>query len=419
MNLKQRHITVYVILLLAISVAMMYFIGCAGTQPRQLTAEQQKAIDDSLRQVHEHKINLNLSLGYERYKQQSWGKAKKFFLKASEVDTSGIKAKYLYQWLGTCFAMLNQPDSAEWAYNRGLDFAPNHAYFYTALIHLYKIQGRFDEGLKLAQTLIELQPDSASSYKIQGELYRLDQNIEDAITAYNRALELNPKDQETQQILSDLYKQRGDITELIGTLENVVEQMPDNVNKRIELAKAYTQVGEYAKAVDQLKFVLSKEPENISALELIGDAYQNLKQYSNAISTYKQILGIQPNDKKNLCNLAMSYSSAGYYTTALTQIQRALSIDPKYGLAYLTKGMVYENAADKCVEKRDGKISFDDKLVYKMAYDEYQKAKKDIQWKFDANKRIEYVSLSIPKKEDYFMHKNQTKPRGDCYNWIQ
>jgi len=418
-NLKPRIFIVYALLLFSISIAIMYLIGCAGTQPRQLTIEQQKAIDDSLRQAHEHQINLNLSLGYERYKQQNWEKAKNFFLKASEIDTSGIKAKYLYQWLGTCYAMLNQPDSAEWAYSRGLDFSPDHAYYYTALIHLYKIQGRLDEGLSLSKTLIELQPDSASSYKIRGELYRLNQDIESAVDSYNKASELNPKDQETQQILSDLYKQRGDITELIATLEKVVEQISDNTNKRIELAKAYTQIGEYTKAVEQLQFVISKEPENIPALELIGDAYQNLKQYSNAISTYKKILGIQINDKKNLCNLAMSYSGAEQYTTALTQVQKALSIDPGYGLAYLTKGMIYENAADKCVAKRDGKISFDDKLVYKMAYDEYQKAKKDMQWKFDANKRIEYVELSIPKREDYFMHKNQTKPRGECYNWIQ
>lgn len=418
MKSKQKHLTATLFIILLSIIAMIYFFGCAGSSKR-LTPEQQKALADSLQKAHEHKINLNLSLGYEHYKQQRWEKAKKFFKKAADIDTSGIKAKTLYQWLGTCYARVNQSDSAEWAYKKGMEFSPDNPYYYSSLIHIYKIQGRLDEGLELSETLIELDPESANSYKIQGELYRLEEDIDSAIEAYGKAEELDPNDQEIKEILGTLYKQQGDVTELIATLEKVVQQNPEDNKKRIDLAKAYIQAAEYRKASEQLETVISKEPDNINALELLGGSYQDDGQYAKAISTYKKIIEKNPNDKKNLCNLAISYSSAEKYTTALSQIRKALLIDSQYGLAYLTRGMVYENAADKCVARNDNKVTFDDKLVYKMAYDEYQKAKKDVHWKYDANKRIEYVMPIIPQKEDYFMHKNQLKPRSDCYNWIQ
>jgi len=102
----------------------------------------------------------------------------------------------------------------------------------------------------------------------------------------------------------------------------------------------------------------------------------------------------------------------------MRQIRKALAIDSKYGLAYLSRGIVYEASADKCVSKRGEKVTFDDKLVYKMAYDEYVKAKRDLEWKPDAERRMKYLETLIPTREDYFMHKNQKSPQSSCYEWI-
>ena len=61
---------------------------------------------------------------------------------------------------------------------------------------------------------------------------------------------------------------------------------------------------------------------------------------------------------------------------------------------------------------------FDDKLVYELAYKEYQKATKDLQFKDTATTRMNYIRDFIPKKEDLFFHKGQTKAKKDCYKWI-
>ena len=67
--------------------------------------------------------------------------------------------------------------------------------------------------------------------------------------------------------------------------------------------------------------------------------------------------------------------SLGQFSTAIQSLKKALAIDPEYGLAYLTRGIVYETAAEQQVAKAGGKISFDDKLAYKIAYDDFARTK--------------------------------------------
>ena len=411
-------VALLVILLLATN---LHFMGCAGTQPgkQKLSLERQKAIEDSLLNVHKRQLALLWSLGYEPYKQGNYEKAKKYFKQVAEKDTTGIYGRILYQALGTTYLQLNHPDSAEWAYKLGIDRNPDNPYSYKALGYIYRAQGRTEEGIDVYQRLIELEPDSASGYRYLGEMYLNADEHDKAIEAYQKVIQLAPDDKKSQQILDNLLAQTGDIDAVISQRESMVEQFPEDIKLRLDLAQSYFRAGLFEKSIGQLKIVTSKEPDNILALEILGESYQQTDKYNAAITTYNQILKIRPDDKKNLCNLAMSYTSLGRYTTAMRQVRKAFSIDSKYGLAYLTRGMIYETSAEKCVEQHGGKVAFDEKLVYKMAYDEYVKAKQDLEWKSDAERRIRYLETLIPTREDYFMHKNQTTPSGVCYEWIQ
>jgi tetratricopeptide (TPR) repeat protein len=248
----------------------------------------------------------------------------------------------------------------------------------------------------------------------------LNEEPDKAIEALNVVIRLEPDDKKSQERLDNLLAQTGDIDAIIAQREIMIQRFPDDMEKRLELARSYHRIGEFEKTIEQLKIVISKEPENMIALELLGDTYQNMEMFNSAISTYQMLIKINSKDKKNRCNMAMCYISLGKYTLAKRQVARALSVDRQYGLAFLTNGLIYETAADKCVANRSGqKITFDDKLVYKMAYGEYTKAKRDLEWKSDADKRMKYLENMLPTNSDYFMHKNQDMPRSDCYNWIK
>jgi tetratricopeptide (TPR) repeat protein len=359
------------------------------------------------------------SFGFEPYKHGDYSKAKRYFKRVAEKDTSGIYGKVLYQRLGDCYLRLNMPDSAEWAYMTGVGRLPNNPYFYAALGYIFRAGGRTDEAIGMYEKLTELEPDSSSYHSTLGELYIKADEPDKAIASYQTSVQLNPSDQKSQEVLSNLQAQYGSIDDVIATQKALVENDPENMKYRLDLAQTYHKASEFENAIEQLLLVIEKEPQNLRALEFLGDSYKNIDRFTDAVAIYNRILESNPDDKKNLCNLAMCYTSLGRFTTAMREVGKALRIDANYGLAYITRGMVYEASAERCVSQKGGKIAFDDKLVYKMAYDNYERAKRDIEWKTDADRRLSYLSTLIPTREDLFMHQNKTTPRGECYQWIQ
>lgn len=187
----------------------------------------------------------------------------------------------------------------------------------------------------------------------------------------------------------------------------------------MDLADSYFRNSQFENAIEQLHIALSNNPENLLALEMLGESNQQLERYNDAVNAYKKILSINPDDKKNMCNMAIAYTYQGKYTSAMSQINKALKIESNYGFAFLTRGIVYETCAEKCVAQNKQKISFDDKLVYKMAYDQFIRAKNDLEWKDDADRHIKFLETLIPTTEDKFLHSDHQNPGGACYEWIK
>jgi len=398
--------------------------SCVTPPPKELTPEQRQAIQDSIMQVKKDSLNLLWSLGYEHYKQDNFTNAKKYFRKIAFMDFMGLKdrrLKKVYQYLGTCYMHQDpaDPDSAEWSYIRGTEQLPDYPYNYEMLAYIYKTRGETEKAIEMYTTLTGLIPDTSLYWVELGELMILNDNCEDGITAIREGLSRDPNNPDILQKLSGHMKDCGvDTEEIIQSLEKLVKQDPENIQHRIDLARNHMDLFEFRKAVSHLEKAMEVAPDNLTILELSGHCYQEIGQYSKAVNAYRSILTLQAENLGALCNMAIAYSSMGNYTAALSQVSKAKAINPDYGYIYITRGIIYETAADKCTETKDGKIEFSDKLTYELAYHEYVKATKDISTKSDANRRIGYVKPLLPTRADMFMHKGQTRPEGPCYEWI-
>ncbi len=118
--------------------------------------------------------------------------------------------------------------------------------------------------------------------------------------------------------------------------------------------------------------------------------------------------------------IASVYAVMNDFTSAMVYVNKAKRIDPKNGLPYMVAAEVYESAVTYCSNKRGKKeFTYDDKLVYKRAADEYKKAMRDPNYASDAKKRLKQLANLIPTKEDYFLHSNRMKPKDKCYSWIK
>ena len=395
-----------------------FFSGCVSTQ-KAMTPEQKKAYQDSLLKVNKLEVQKNLSFGWEHYRQGNLEKAKPYFRRLIYIDTTGLYTDKTYPYLVDIYTKLNEPDSALWVNLMGRERFPDNPYFLESIGYIYAQRNETDKSIEAYRKLTELKPDVAKYWKLLGEQYVIAGMDDDAIDAYQKCVDLDPTDLEARKILDDKLSKQ-DPYEVLDFRKKIALQFPNDMKAQLDYAQSLFKVNEFKSAVDIAKKVVENQPDNLVALELLGKSYQESEQHLSAINTFKKLLEKKPNDKKNICNLAMSYTATGRYTTALSEVRKALNIDSRYGLAFIARGMVYEKAADKCVSNRkENKLTFDDKLVYKMAYDEYARAKQDITWKSDAESRMSYLTPVIPQQSDYFMHKGKTMPDDPCYNWIR
>ena len=401
------------------------FWGCAPQQTANqgMSAARRKAIADSLKKIEQFEILKSWSSGYEYYKNKSYDDAKKYFWKVIKMDTAMAYAdtfhyKDIFSRLANCYVKQNKPDSAQLAYTMGLKYFPNDAYLHESLGYIFLHKGQFEKAAEQYEKAVKLNPKKAEDWRILGQIYVKLNDTDNAIRAYEKYTAMKPNDRKALEALSILYKESGREDEAIAKKEEILKNNPNDVTLMLQLGKAYTDQGDLKKARDMYLRVLSIEPKNNVALSLLGYVYMNLENYSEAIKTYKKLQKLEPKNAEILCNIASAYRMEKKFRIAKNYVRKAISIDPKLGLNYITMAQIYETSAGDCINKKGGKVSFDDKLVYEKAYFEYKKALRDPQYADLAQRRMDAIHSMLPTIEDRFLHKGQKEPTGSCYKWI-
>ncbi len=400
---------------------IIFSFNCAPTTQKvsqEVNIARQKAIQDSLRKAYEYELNKAWSTAYEHYKNKNYRSAIKPFWTVIELDTID-RFKDKYSLLSDAYIKLNNPDSAQIVLEQGVKAYAENAFLHRTLAYFLDGRGQTEDAIHEYQKATEIDPSKVTDWKALGNLYIKNDQLEQAIKALEKVVELDPKDQDSQRALSRLYKSTGNVDAAIQRMEEVKKLDPNNIENLFSLGREYFNNGDYDKAVVNLELLLKLKPDDATAMEYLGNALQNREDYRRAINVYNEIMKLQPQNKKILCDMATSYRELGQFQTARNYARQALGIDSKYGLAHIVIGEIYESQTEKCYTARGKKLpEFDDKLVYDLAYQEYQKAAQDIQFKDTAERKMTYINDFRPTKEDLFFHKGQTRPKDPCYDWI-
>ena len=395
--------------------------NCAPTTQQvspEVDTARQKAIQDSLRKAYEHELNKAWSTAYEYYKNKTYPSSIKPFWKVIDLDTID-RFKDKYSLLSDAYIKLNNPDSAQIVLEAGVEEYPANAHLHRTLGYFLDGRGLTEEAIQEYEKATEIDASKVTDWKALANLYIKNDQHEEATVAFEKVVELNPEDQDAQTALSRLYKSSGDVDAAIQRREELKKLDPDNTENLFNLGREYFNIGDYDNAIVNLEHMLKLKPDDAKAMEYFGNSLQNKGTYRRAINVYNEIMKIQPDNKKILCDIATCYRELGQFKTGRDTARRALRVDSKYGLAHIVIGEIYEAQAEKCYRARGKKApEFDDKLVYAKAYQEYQQAAQDLQFKDLAQRKMNYVKDFRPTKEDKFFHKGQTKPKDSCYNWI-
>lgn len=403
---------------------LIYAIGCTQSKGTDtaMTPERQKAIEDSLRKEKEFDVAKNWSTAFEYYKNENFVDAKRYIWKVINLDPEmELANKFHYNdihaRLSNCYVQMNMPDSAQFALEEGLKFFPENPYLHESLGFMLRKRNQFDGAIEHYKRVSELEPEKSEIYKILGDLYRRTQQMDLAIEQYESYTKLEPNDRDAKDMLTGMYSATGRSADALASKEKMLTENPDDTDLMYELGLAYYDQGNYSKSISMFDRLLQKEPDNEDALRKVAEANLNLSNYNQAVNVYKKVLDLNKNDIEILCKISEVYRIQKRFTTARNWANRAISADRNNGLAYITRGEIYQDAASDCIDKK-GSFKYDDRLVYKMAYDEFKKATRDPFYKGQAERQMKSIEPNLPTAEDKFMN-THTEPKEACYNWIK
>jgi len=401
------------------AVITLMSIGCETTQ---MTPEQQKAYEDSLSQAKQDsllkanraKCEFKLSNGYEYYKQQNWEQAIANYEDVRDLGCGPSMAENLYLYLGNAYREVGNQDSAIAVFKEGREHMPHNVYILQNLAYMYKVTNQTDLQIEAQEALVEEDPENVEHLSEMATLYMDTNQYENAVNTYKKILSIDPNNSAAQSELITAMNEAG--MNPMEALRERWDNNPQNSTYGLEYGEALFSNNEYEEAVDVFSKVTDIDPQNVRAWNQLARAHENLENYAQAIDAYKGLLNIDSNRKDIISDVAELYININNYTEALTWANRAINTGSNNGMGYAARGRIYEDAASEC---SGGNPSFEDKLVYQMAYDDFQTA---VSMGYgQVTSRIEYLENFIPSKGDWFMQSDsatEVSPDKSCYSWI-
>ncbi len=421
----------FLIYTVLISSTSLWLYSCAPLPP---IVETQVIVIDSeftgpeLSKVERDSIILvRSSFAYEYYKNGDYESAREHYKVIYQYDLE--HNKNIFKPWADCFVRAGIMDSALFAYEEGVKYFPDDAYFRNSLAIMYRNSGKYEDAIVQQKEAIRIKPGNIDYIRALADLYEMAENWDEALVAYKKLAELLPGDEAVRNRIVNITRAHMSPAEYIKTLKEAVEQFPEDARKRFDYARALSEQGQYIYAEGELRKYTEMMPDDPSGWEELFIVRQNLDDHKSAIVASLKIIELHAKELDNVVmpDLAKVFTDAGgaylslkNWRQARSYAYKALSVKEGYGPAYVLLGNIYYQAADVA---SGSSPKYNDKLVYTIAYGLYRKAatSSDPEAGSDGERWMSALKGGelIPSKEELFMHVNDKRPKGDKYNWIK
>lgn len=382
---------------------------------------------ETIPEINRDKCDLYLNFAYSYYQNQNWRSTINNYKKMLEFGCEEEYAQDIFPYFGRAYQQLakNDPvyyDSALYIYEKGLKYLPKDMYIHKNIAYIYHIQGKIDLEIREYEKMIEIQPDDLELYRTYNKLCFSQGRYEDMLWGISKILEIQPDD---QQAISDRLRVYELTGQDISTIKKELwERNPGNIRYGLDYARSLMERLEYDQAIKVLKKVTEADLRSKPAWNELAELYKTLGRYKEAAGTYEHInKNIDSQDLNVIENIVKMYINLADYETAYTWVKKAFTLGENAATYKLRADVLFEAAQYYSAARSP--ISFEDKLVYKIAYDDYLQAKK--LGEYSSQSRIDFLKeYLIPSREDWFMNRYDATgkeradfhPRLDCYKWI-
>ena len=283
--------------------------------------------------------------------------------------------------------------------------------------------------------------------------------LEDASAHYLRAFELAPMEinpyyinqvittlrnnnqqNELLAFLNTVEEKRGDDTEVmrivsdtredifgrnpqarVQFLESQLEKRPDDAGVMAQLFEAYVEQGNVKAASGLADRLMATEP-SADIVRQVAEMRLEDGRAEDAFQTYQKAeeQGAELTEM-DYYNMGLAQQRTGNFPEARSFYRKALDVKDDFGRAYIAIGDLYVRAVSEC---SGGEMKRNDKAVYWLAIDMYQRAKQvDPSVEAMADNKIQSYSRYYPNQEDIFYRDDWTKGESfrinyGCYSWI-
>jgi len=407
--------------------SVVFLVHCVPPPATEATEEKAEAPAAEKKNYDERLCNRYLSFAFAYYQNQDWKGCVKNYRKMLNNDCGEAFADQIYPYMGRAYRELRTEgdhylDSAAFTYQHGLEILPSHTMMRKNLAYVYRLQGKTNMEIREYEKLSERDPENVEYYQELSRLYFKAERFEDVTWAVGKILEIEPNNQQAINDRMLAYQKLG--KDVIEVQKEAWENNP-SVSNGIDYATALEGKQQYNEAVAVLKKLAASNPNNFNVWDKLGRNYKDLGDKENIIRTYTHISEkISPRDLNVIANIVQAHLDLYHFQEAYGWAKKAMSINSDSRTSYKLMGDVYYAAAEFNIASRE--VNFEDKLVYKLAYDNYKIASE--KGEFSVRSRIDYLKeYRIPTSEDWFMNKYDSsgkdrtsfKPLLDCYNWIE
>ncbi len=260
---------------------------------------------------------------------------------------------------------------AKQALQKAIELDPSLAEAYTALSELAISTNPIDleEGIRLAERSVSIQPDNFGAHRILARLYTFKSRLnngpldpvftEKAIAEWKEITRLDPRNAEAWAFLSEFYERRDKPEERIKALQNWVSSTPPlevQFYRRVmggqgslapeaaslKLGPALIAAGRMREAIEVLSLVIADSPDNEEAVGLLTEAVATADSQAVAAATQalQQAVYANPDSAPLIALLAKVQARSGNIEDSEATLRNAAArfaaSDPENAAALFT-----------------------------------------------------------------------------------
>lgn len=186
-------------------------------------------------------------------------------------------------------------------------------------------EGRFDEALQIADTILAQEPKSAAAWILKGELLAIGRNdMPGSIAAFRQALAIDSRDLRAHGALLQALLQQGDTAGFRNHMTDLVKLLPESYIARFYSVLLATMDKDLAKAQTGVQQLLKITPNFPPLLQLAGAVELQTNALTQAKTHLAQALQLSPDLSGARRLLAEAHLRGGDPAQALATLKPAL-----------------------------------------------------------------------------------------------